>query len=54
MKTPFLLERFPDLDQTKLQDPKNVAQTIRFILSQPEETVIPEMMVIPVQETSWP
>lgn len=54
MKTPFLLDRFPDLDQTKLQDPKNVAQTIKFILSQPEETAIPEMMVIPLQETSWP
>lgn len=54
MKTPFLLDRFPDLDQTKLQDPANVARTIRFILSQPEETVIPEVMVLPLQETSWP
>jgi NAD(P)-dependent dehydrogenase (short-subunit alcohol dehydrogenase family) len=54
MKTPFLLDRFPDLDQSKLQDPANVARTIRFILSQPAETVIPEVMVLPLQETSWP
>ncbi|GAA4312212.1 SDR family oxidoreductase [Compostibacter hankyongensis] len=54
MKTPFLLDRFPDLDQSKLQDPANVARTIRFLLSQPPETVIPEVMVLPLQETSWP
>lgn len=54
MRTPFLLDRFPDIDQTKLQDPKNVAETIKFILSQPDETIIPEVMVIPMQETSWP
>ncbi len=54
MKTPFLLERFPDLDQTKLQDPTNVARTIEFLLTQPAETTIPEVMVLPLQETSWP
>jgi NAD(P)-dependent dehydrogenase (short-subunit alcohol dehydrogenase family) len=54
MRTPFLLERFPDLDQSTLQDPRNVAETIRFILSQPAETVIPEAVVLPMTETSWP
>ncbi len=54
MRTPFLLDRFADIDQTTLQDPRNVAETIRFILSQPAETVIPEVMVIPMRETSWP
>lgn len=54
MRTPFLLERFPDIDVTTLQDPKNVAQTIRFLLSSPTETVIPEMMVLPMRESSWP
>lgn len=54
MKTPFILERFPETDPDLLQDPKNVADTIRFILSQPAETVIPEIMVIPMKETSWP
>ena len=54
MRTPFLLERFPDIDPGVLQDPANVAATIRFLLSLPEETVIPEVMVIPMRETSWP
>ena len=35
MRTPFLLDRFPDLDPGLLQDPRNVAQTVRFVLSQP-------------------
>lgn len=54
MRTPFLLDRFPDIDVTTLQDPRNVAETIRFILAMPAETVIPEVMVIPMTETSWP
>ena len=54
MRTPFLLDRFPDLDPALLQDPKNVAETIRFVLTQPAETVIPEIMVLPMRETSWP
>jgi NADP-dependent 3-hydroxy acid dehydrogenase YdfG len=54
MKTPFLLDRFPDIDQNKLQDPQNVADNIRYILQGPLETAIPEVMVIPLHETSWP
>lgn len=54
METPFLLDRFPDIDVSKLQNPKNVAATIRFLLSTPEGTVIPEMMVLPMAESSWP
>jgi NAD(P)-dependent dehydrogenase (short-subunit alcohol dehydrogenase family) len=54
MRTPFILERFPDVDPGVLQDPRNVAETIRFVLSQPDETVIPEVMVLPMHETSWP
>ncbi|MGE5249352.1 MAG: SDR family oxidoreductase [Bacteroidota bacterium] len=54
MRTPFLLDRFEGIDLTTLQDPMNVAQTIRFVLSQPAETVIPEIMVIPMKESSWP
>ncbi len=54
MRTPFLLDRFPDIDLATLQDPRNVAETIRFLLAQPAETVIPEVMVIPMRETSWP
>jgi NAD(P)-dependent dehydrogenase (short-subunit alcohol dehydrogenase family) len=54
MRTPFLLERFPDIDVNILQDPKNVADTIRYVLMQPKETVIPEVMVLPMREKSWP
>ena len=54
MRTPFLLERFPDLDLNVLQDPKNVAETVRYLLTMPAETVIPEVLVLPLQETSCP
>jgi NAD(P)-dependent dehydrogenase (short-subunit alcohol dehydrogenase family) len=54
MKTPFLLDRFPDIDPSVLQDPMNVAQAVKFVLTMPEETVIPEVMVIPMREGSWP
>jgi NAD(P)-dependent dehydrogenase (short-subunit alcohol dehydrogenase family) len=54
MQTPFILDRFPDTPLDKLQDPKNVADTIRYVLSQPDGTVIPEVMVLPMQESSWP
>jgi short-subunit dehydrogenase len=54
MRTPFLLDRFPDIDLSNLQDPTNVARTLRFLLTQPDETVIPELMVLPMRETSWP
>lgn len=53
MKTPFILDRFPEAE-SNLQDPIHVAETIKYILCQPEETVIPEVMVIPMKETSWP
>ncbi|WP_068815939.1 SDR family oxidoreductase [Phormidesmis priestleyi] len=54
MQTPFILDRFPDTPLDNLQDPKNVADTIRYILTQPAETVIPEVMVVPMRETSYP
>ncbi|MES2354880.1 MAG: SDR family oxidoreductase [Pseudomonadota bacterium] len=54
MKTPFLLDRFPDIDAATLQDPINVAKTVRFLLLLPDETVVPEITVLPMKETSWP
>jgi NAD(P)-dependent dehydrogenase (short-subunit alcohol dehydrogenase family) len=54
MRTPFLLDRFPDLDPSKLQDPRDVARAVRFALTQPRDSVIAEITVLPVQETSWP
>lgn len=54
MRTPFLLDRFPDIDVAKLQDPLHVARAVRFVLQQPEGTTIPELMVLPTRESSWP
>jgi len=54
MRTPFLLDRFPDIDPDTLQDPRNVAETVRHVLTVPRESVIPEVMVLPMRETSWP
>ena len=54
MRTPFLLERFPDLDPAKLQDPANVAEAVHFMLALTRGSVVSEIMVLPEQETSWP
>jgi NAD(P)-dependent dehydrogenase (short-subunit alcohol dehydrogenase family) len=54
MRTPFLLDRFPELDPSALQDPVNVAEAIRSVLLMPGETVIAELTVLPLRETSWP
>jgi hypothetical protein len=54
MRTAFLLDRFPDLDPGLLQEPRHVAETVRFVLGQPDETVVPEITVLPMRETSWP
>lgn len=54
MRTPFLFDRFPDLDPKLLQDPRNVANVVRFVVLQPDDCVIPEVMVLPMRETSWP
>ncbi|HSC81196.1 MAG TPA: hypothetical protein VLC08_12635 [Chitinolyticbacter sp.] len=54
MRTPFLFERFPDLGRGLLQDPANVAETIRYLLTLPDDSVIAEVMVLPMRETSWP
>ena len=54
MRTPFLLDRFPDIDTATLQDPLNVAQAIRSVLLMPEGSAVAEITVLPLQETSWP
>jgi NAD(P)-dependent dehydrogenase (short-subunit alcohol dehydrogenase family) len=54
MRTPFLLDRFPDIPPQNLQDPENVANTVRYILQDTTDTVIPEVLVLPLMETSWP
>jgi NAD(P)-dependent dehydrogenase (short-subunit alcohol dehydrogenase family) len=54
MRTPFLLDRFPDIDLDTLQPPENVARTVRFVLEAPAGSVIPEVLVLPTLESSWP
>ena len=54
MRTPFLLDRFPDIDAGTLQEPATVAAAIRSVLLLPRESVVAEIMVLPMRETSWP
>lgn len=54
MRTPFLLDRFEGLDLTRLQEPANVAKVIVMALDTPRGSAIPELMVLPELETSWP
>ena len=54
MRTPFLLDRFPDIDPSLLQDPMNVARAIKSLLLLPDESVVAEITVLPMRETSWP
>jgi NAD(P)-dependent dehydrogenase (short-subunit alcohol dehydrogenase family) len=52
-------DSFPDQgipmpDERHLQDPANVAQSIVFAVSMPLPSVVQEIMVTPLTETSWP
>ena len=54
MRTPFLLDRFPDIDAGCLQEPVNVAHAIRAVLLMPAGSVVAELTVLPMRESSWP
>ncbi|MGE5469788.1 MAG: SDR family oxidoreductase [Bacteroidota bacterium] len=54
MLTPFLLDRFPDIDPGVLQEPANVAAAVLGVLALPIGSVVPEISVLPMGETSWP
>ena len=54
MRTPFILDRFPDTPLDVLQDPRTVALAIRSVLELPADSVVPEITVLPMRETSWP
>ncbi|SFD46904.1 SDR family oxidoreductase [Streptomyces aidingensis] len=54
MNTPFITERFPETDLSKLQSPDIVADTVLYALSVPAGSGIPELVVIPRNEPSWP
>jgi NADP-dependent 3-hydroxy acid dehydrogenase YdfG len=58
MRTHFF-DRFPEQgipmpDLSKLQDPATVARTIVMALQLPPESVMQEMIITPLDETSWP
>jgi NAD(P)-dependent dehydrogenase (short-subunit alcohol dehydrogenase family) len=53
MRTPFVLDGFPELEPDVLQDPADVAQAILGILLLPRTSVVPELTVLPVRETPW-
>ena len=54
MRTPFLLDRFPDIDEGTLQEPADVAKAVLSVLLLPPGSVIAEITVLPMRETSWP
>lgn len=54
MRTHFFDKLDPPPDTAKLQDPINVARSILFVLAQPVECAVQEMIVTPLSETSWP
>jgi NAD(P)-dependent dehydrogenase (short-subunit alcohol dehydrogenase family) len=54
MRTPFLLDRFADIDPATLQEPSTVAAAIRSVLLLPRESVVAEITVLPMRESSWP
>lgn len=54
MRTPFLLDRFPDIDTKLLQPPEVVADAIVHVLTMPPSSVVAEISVLPMGETSWP
>ena len=52
-------DRFPEQgiplpDTSNLQDPATVADAIVFCLSLPRESVMQELLLTPLTETSWP
>ncbi|MFN8485907.1 MAG: SDR family oxidoreductase [Anaerolineae bacterium] len=58
MATHFF-DRFPEQgipmpEERNLQDPANVAASIVFAVMMPQESVVQEVMVTPLTETSWP
>jgi NAD(P)-dependent dehydrogenase (short-subunit alcohol dehydrogenase family) len=54
MRTPFITARFPEADVSMLQEPSVVADALRFVLTQPIHSLVPELVVIPHREPTWP
>ncbi|HSX24999.1 MAG TPA: SDR family oxidoreductase [Candidatus Andersenbacteria bacterium] len=54
MNTRLLLDRFPDIDQSKLMDPAEAAKVIRFILELPDSVTIPDIFMMSASDITWP
>ncbi|MET1065384.1 MAG: SDR family oxidoreductase [Arthrobacter sp.] len=57
MKTRFFDDRpeqYKPQDDSKLNDPANVAQAVLFVLSQPAGCEVRELLICPADEGSWP
>ncbi len=54
MRTNFFDRLEVQPDPNNLQDPRAVADMILHILSSPESSVVQEVMITPLTETSWP
>jgi len=50
----FIEQGIPLPDPNTLQDPATVAEAIVFAASVPAQSVIQELLITPVNETSWP
>jgi hypothetical protein len=52
-------DRFPEQgiplpDESNLQDPATVADAIAYAVALPRGSVMQEMLITPLSETSWP
>lgn len=47
-------EQYKPQDDSKLNDPANVAQAVLFVLSQPPGCEVRELLICPAEEGSWP
>lgn len=54
MRTNFFRTLDPPPDPATLQPPENVARAALFMLCQPEESIVHELIITPVTETSYP
>jgi NAD(P)-dependent dehydrogenase (short-subunit alcohol dehydrogenase family) len=50
----FVDQGIPMPEEQNLQDPANVAETILFAVRMPRQSVMQEVIVTPLTETSWP
>ncbi|MFO7662802.1 MAG: SDR family oxidoreductase [Chloroflexota bacterium] len=50
----FVEQNIPMPDMNNLQDPANVAEAIVFAVKMPQHSVLQEMIITPISETSWP